>query len=178
MANWGKEIVKSVKVKGYVEVNGVLYPPNSPQAIRLSQSDISCPKRKKKRLKLIKTGWTDDSRNIKNKEGQKDPFIMLIKKEFGLEVWPEFFFSTERLYRLDYAIPVNQHGIELKIAIEVQGGIWAKGNSGHSSGTGIARDMEKANLLQSLGWRLIQVTPSQLMTNYTLELVNRMILSN
>lgn len=39
---------------------------------------------------------------------------MLIEKEFGLTVWPEFYFSTERLYRIDYAIPVDQNGKELK----------------------------------------------------------------
>ncbi len=175
MAKWGASIVKEVKRKGYVEVNGVLYPPNSSQALEYLQRQALIPKKKNKRLKAIKTGWITDSRNIKNKESQRDVFMMLIKKEFGLSVWPEFFFSTERLYRLDYAIPVDRNGKELKIGIEVQGGIWAKGNSGHSSGTGIARDMDKSNLLQSLGWNLIQVTPTQLLTNYTFDLIRKMI---
>lgn len=175
MAKWGSSIWKELKQNGWIEINNSLHHPNSSQALEYLQRQALLPKKKTKRLKVIKTGWIDDSRNIKNKGNQRDVFMMLIEKEFGLSVWPEFFFSTERLYRLDYAIPVDQNGKELKIGIEVQGGIWAKGNSGHSSGKGITRDMDKSNLLQSLGWSLIQVTPSQILTNYTIELIRKMI---
>src|SRR5690606_23296813 len=141
--------------KNYVLVDNVYYPPSSPKAIHsLSPSN--------KRSKLNKTGWIDDSRNIKNKEKHKDAFIRFIEMELGLEVWPEFHFSIERNYRLDYAIP------KYKIAIEVDGGIWMKGNSGHSSGTGIKRDMEKGNLLQHLGWKLLKFEPNELMTSSTI----------
>ncbi|MGJ1444279.1 hypothetical protein ACR788_23640, partial [Sphingobacterium siyangense] len=99
----------------------------------------------------------------------------ICKQELGLEVWPEFFFSTERLYRIDYAIPVAIDGKILKIAIEQEGGIWMKGNSGHSSGTGIKRDMDKNNLLQSLGWRLIRRQPSEMISIDTLELIVKVI---
>src|SRR5690606_19001925 len=124
---------------------------------------------------VIKTGWIDDTRNIRNKEKYQDPFILLIKQQLGIEIWPEFFFSTERLYRIDYAIPVLADGTIIKLAIEQEGGIWAKGNSGHSSGTGIQRDMDKNNLLQTSGWKLIRRTPSELLTIETLELINKMI---
>ena len=56
-------------------------------------------------------------------------FIRLIKVELNLEVWPEFFFLTDKGYRFDYAIPVKWNKInaiptdgnylELKIAIEL-----------------------------------------------------------
>lgn len=160
MKGWGTALIKDVKSRGYVEVNGVLYPPNSVQA-------LSIPVKKKKRSKTIKTGWIDDSRNIKNKEKYKDPFIQLVKQELGIEVWPEFYFSTERLFRIDYAIP------EYKIAIEQEGGIWMKGNSGHSSGAGIARDMEKNNLLVEKEWRLIRRQPSEMLTMATLHIIKK-----
>ncbi|MBB2951968.1 hypothetical protein [Sphingobacterium sp. JUb56] len=160
MKGWGTALIKDVKSRGYVEVNGVLYPPNSEQA-------LSIPVKAKKRSKTIKTGWIDDSRNIKNKEKYKDPFIQLVKQELGIEVWPEFYFSTERLFRIDYAIP------EYKIAIEQEGGIYMKGNSGHSSGTGIARDMEKNNLLVEKGWRLIRRQPSEMLTMATLDIIKK-----
>ena len=161
MKGWGTALIKDVKSRGYVEVNGVLYPPDSEQA-------LSMPVKQKKRSKTIKTGWIDDSRNIKNKEKYKDPFIQLVKQELGIEVWPEFYFSTERLFRIDYAIP------EYKIAIEQEGGIWMKGNSGHSSGTGIARDMEKNNLLVEKGWRLIRRQPNEMLSLITVELITAM----
>lgn len=160
MKGWGTALIKDVKSRGYVEVNGVLYPPNSEHA-------LSMPIKAKKRSKTIKTGWIDDSRNIKNKEIYKDPFIQLVKQELGIEVWPEFYFSTERQFRIDYAIP------EFMIAIEQEGGIWMKGNSGHSSGTGIARDMEKNNLLVEKGWRLIRRQPSEMLTMATLDIIKK-----
>lgn len=162
MKGWGTALIKEVKSRGYVEVNGVLYPPNSEHALAI-------PVKAKKRSKAIKTGWIDDSRNLKNKEKYKDPFIQLVKQELGIEVWPEFFFSTERLFRIDYAIP------EFMIAIEQEGGIWMKGNSGHSSGTGIARDMEKNNLLIEKGWRLIRRQPSEMLTIGTLKIIKNIL---
>lgn len=158
MKGWGTALIKDVKSRGYVEVNGVLYPPNSPEV-------MSIPVKPKKRIKAVKTGDTHDTRNIRNKEKYKDPFIRFVKQELGIELWPEFYFCTERQFRIDYAIP------DLKIAIEQEGGIWMKGNSGHSSGTGIARDMEKNNLLVSKGWRLIRRQPNEMLTLETLELI-------
>lgn len=176
MANWGALIIKEVKAKGYIEVNGMFYPPNSPQALKYLQSDAHLAKKKNKRLKVLKTAWIDDSRNIKNKEKYKDPFILLVKQQLDIEVWPEFYFSTDRLYRIDYAIPILEDGTIVKLAIEQEGGIWAKGNSGHSSGTGIQRDMDKNNLMQTLGWKLIRRTPTEMLTIETLELIKKMII--
>ncbi len=159
MKGWGAAVIKDVKSRGYVEVDGVLYPPNSTEA-------LSSVTKRKKRSKIVKTGWTDDTRNIRNKEKYQDGFIRLVKMELGLEVWPEFYFSTDRQYRLDYAIP------ELKIGIEVNGGIWAKGNSGHSSGKGIMRDYDKSNLAQSLGWKVLSVVPAQMESLEIIGLIN------
>jgi len=160
MGKWGrpgqgKSIIRELVKKNYILIDNVYYPPGSPKV-------ISSASPKSNRSKVIKTGWIDDSRNIKNKEKHKDAFIRFIEMELGLEVWPEFHFSIERNYRLDYAIP------KYKIAIEVDGGIWMKGNSGHSSGNGIKRDMEKGNLLQHLGWKLLRFEPNELMTGSTI----------
>jgi hypothetical protein len=100
-------------------------------------------------------------------------FVMLLEKELGVEVWPEFHFSTERLYRFDYAIPVLKDEIVIKVAIEQEGGIWSKGNSGHSSGTGIQRDMDKNNLAISQGWVIIRRTPDQMLTSETIGLIRK-----
>ena len=173
--NWGTEFVKNLKSKGWVEVNGLLVRQNKLTEEQSNVLKASIAKKKQIRSKVLKTGWIDDSRNLKNKEKYKDPFILLVKQELGFEVWPEFFFSTERLYRIDYAIPVDQNGNEIKIAIEQEGGIFMKGNSGHSSGKGIKRDMEKNNLLQSHGWRLIRRQPCEILMLETIKLLERMV---
>lgn len=168
-----KKLIADCKARGYVEIDNVFYPPKSAQVKRYKENEVSSRLKKDNALKpiKIKSGWIDDTRNLKNKNGKVDVFMRLIEQEFGLDVWPEFYFSTERLYRLDYAIPILSNNTDLKIGIEVQGGIWAKGNSGHSSGKGIKRDMDKSNLAQSLGWFIIKVTPQELLTNKTLELI-------
>lgn len=162
MKGWGTALLKDLKSRGYVDINGVLFPPSSKEA----KSIISKPK---KRTKTLKTGDIDDTRNIKNKSKYDDSFIQFVKQELGVDLWPEFYFCTERQFRIDYAIP------QYKIAIEQEGGIYMKGNSGHSSGTGIARDMEKNNLLVSKGWKLIRRQPNEMLTLDTIELIRPLI---
>jgi hypothetical protein len=158
-------VYKGCLDRGYVSDGDKLYPPNHPEAIRILKS-----KPVKQSLATInKTGRIDDDRNIKNKDAAADMFMRLVKIELGLDVWPEFYFSTERAYRFDYAIP------EYKIAIEQEGGIHMKGNSGHSSGTGIQRDMDKNNLALSQGWVIIRRTPDQICTTETIELIKSVI---
>lgn len=161
-----KAVYQDCLNRGYVLSGDQLLPPSHPTALKILAERSG----KKPRAKnLLKTGWIDDERNIRNKASQRDPFMMYLGKELQLEVWPEFFFSIERLFRFDYAIP------EFKIAVEQEGGIWSKGNSGHSSGTGISRDMEKSNLAQSMGWVVIRRTPVQMITRKTIELIKAVI---
>jgi len=47
---------------------------------------------------------------------------------------------------------------DIKFGIEVQGGIYKKGKSGHSSGVGIQRDILKAQLAIRYGWTLVPVS--------------------
>jgi hypothetical protein len=66
-------------------------------------------------------------------------------------------FHPERLWRLDFA------WVAPKVAIEVQGGIWLKGRTGHSTGKGLANDYEKHNAVVQLGWLLLYFTPEQML---------------
>jgi hypothetical protein len=159
-----KAIVHNCLERGYIMVGDNLYPPNHPKAI----AAVEIRNKRKPRTTHIKTGDIHDIRNIANKEKQRDMFTMLMEKE-GLDCWPEFFFSTERLFRLDYSFP------EYKIGIEVDGGTWSKERSGHSSGTGLARDREKSTLLATLGWSLIRVTPQELLTAKTIKTIKKII---
>lgn len=58
----------------------------------------------------------------------------------------EFPFALPRKFRFDFC------WVEERIAVEIQGGTWAKG--AHSSGKGLQRDFEKNNLAVLLGWRV------------------------
>lgn len=68
---------------------------------------------------------------------------------------PEYVFAPPRKFRFDFAWR------QRKIAIEVDGGIYARRPSHHSL-RGILRDMEKQNLATMLGWRVLRYTPQQI----------------
>jgi very-short-patch-repair endonuclease len=158
--------LKALAEAGYVEHQRDKF-------IHRSRATTSVTATKKKKQKGNITGWIDDSRNLKNRSAKADMFMKLVKQELDLEVYPEFYFSTERLYRIDYSIPLDVNGQVLKLGIEIDGGIWCKGKSGHSSGTGIKRDQQKASLLASEGWKLLRFEPSELLTLKTLELIRK-----
>lgn len=72
-----------------------------------------------------------------------------------------------RCYGKTLAPNVVKHMNE--VLVEVQGGVWMKGNSAHSSGAGISRDCEKASLAAVHGYRLLQVTPAQIKSGKAIE---------
>ena len=57
----------------------------------------------------------------------------------------------ERRYRIDFVLPGN-------LGVEINGGTWAKGNSGHSSGKGLQRDADKGYEALKAGYRLLTLT--------------------
>lgn len=71
----------------------------------------------------------------------------------GISVEPEFKIFETRRFRADWRVA------NTKILIEFEGGLFAKGKQGHSSVTGILRDIEKYNLCALGGWIVIRVTP-------------------
>ncbi|WP_207425978.1 hypothetical protein [Pedobacter sp. SYSU D00535] len=152
------EFIKSLLEKGYVwnESKTKLHTPAEAFALGLKSAKGSS----KKERKGTKTGWVDDYRNIRNKARYVDEFMSLASLHLQVDIWPEFFFSTDRDFRIDYAIPIFDD-IPVKVALEQEGGIWME-KSGHNTGTGITRDMEKNNLLVLNGWTLIRRTPAQL----------------
>src|ERR1051325_3147639 len=137
-----RAIIKDCIDRGWMEHNGTYYPPQSAEAKRLQAETVHSTKKKQNRSNGLKRTYdTNDHLNIANKAKHCDQFTRLLEIELGISVWPEYRFSQEKGYKLDYALPL------VKVAIEVQGGIWKKGLSGHSSGKGISRDMAKLNLL-------------------------------
>jgi len=75
----------------------------------------------------------------------------------------EFRAIPGRRYRWDFAWPAEM------LLLEVQGGVWTKG--GHSTGTGITRDAEKANLATLAGFRCLAVTKDHINSGQALKWV-------
>lgn len=92
-------------------------------------------------------------------------FVKIVKAQTGLDVEKEFRFHPVRKWRFDYAIPV------IKMAIEVEGGVWTGGR--HTSSRGFLGDMEKYNEAALAGWCLVRTTPDHLLSKETLELIKR-----
>ena len=65
----------------------------------------------------------------------------------------EYRFHDLRLWRFDFAWP------DLKIAVEVEGGVFAKGR--HTRGKGFSDDCVKYNAATLDGWRLLRFTTAQ-----------------
>lgn len=65
----------------------------------------------------------------------------------------EYRFVPDRRYRADFCYPAA------RLLIEVEGGV--HGTGGHSTGTGITRDIEKGNAAMLAGWRLLRCTGEQ-----------------
>jgi very-short-patch-repair endonuclease len=66
----------------------------------------------------------------------------------------EYRFHQQRRWRIDYAFP------EIKLAIEIEGGIWIKGR--HINPMGFKKDMEKYNALVEFGWYLLRYEPKKI----------------
>jgi hypothetical protein len=81
----------------------------------------------------------------------------------------EYKFHDKRKWRLDYYIP------ELKIAIELHGGVYTNGR--HTRGTGFTEDRVKMNEAQIMGIMVLEVTSEQVESGKAIELIKRAIIA-
>lgn len=64
-------------------------------------------------------------------------------------------FCPDRRWRADYAL------FDLKILIEIEGGLWVSGR--HNRAPGMIADMEKYNWATMNGWKVLRYTPQNLL---------------
>lgn len=110
-------------------------------------------------------------------------FFSLLKRE-GLPLpQTEVRFHETRRWRFDFAwfgiMPDPSglpRGIEPMVALEVEGGAYSRGR--HTRGNGFIADMEKYNEAAVRGWKVLRVTPSQLCTLETIQLIKRALNAN
>jgi very-short-patch-repair endonuclease len=81
----------------------------------------------------------------------------------GLE--REHRFHEQRQFRFDFAFP------HLRLAIEVDGGIWSRGR--HTDPRGYAKDCQKFAEAAILGWRVIRATGDQVTSGIAVQWVQR-----
>ena len=123
-------------------------------------------------LAALKKRFPKEPKPIKVKALPKlndiDLLVFAQAREAG---WPEpgkeYVFAPPRKFRFDYCWPDAAWHLHRRIdfihtALEVEGGVFMRGKSGHSSGTGILRDMTKNNFAVANGWRVLRLTPDQI----------------
>jgi very-short-patch-repair endonuclease len=88
---------------------------------------------------------------LKARSEHEELFAMQLKAA-KLRGWErEVVFAPPRRWRFDFA-----HCI-YKIAIEIEGQMWAKGR--HNTGTGMQADMVKYNTATLKGWKVFRFSP-------------------
>jgi len=91
----------------------------------------------------------------------------MIEQECGVKVEKEYKFHPKRRFKFDYAI------VDLKIAIEQEGGVY--NGKAHGSVSGILRDIEKYTLAGANGWIVLRFLPEQMFKNDTINTINQTI---
>lgn len=97
----------------------------------------------------------------------KDFSTKMYESLFGGDWWAEWYFHPTRKWRFDYAYP------ELKIAIEIDGGLFTGGR--HSGGVGQYKDMEKCNMATIMGWSVLHYIPDEKFSMIAREQIARLI---
>lgn len=98
--------------------------------------------------------------------GDRHALFLALVRANGLPTpTPEVRFAPPRRWRFDYGFP------DAMIALEVEGGAYTRGR--HVRGMGFVADMEKYSEAAVRGWCVIRVTPQQLATLSTIELLQR-----
>ncbi|GIV86606.1 MAG: hypothetical protein KatS3mg054_0635 [Chloroflexus sp.] len=88
---------------------------------------------------------------------------------YGIAYEREYRAVPERRFRWDFALP------DVRVLVEVQGGIWMRERTGHTSGRGVRRDCEKANLAALHGWRTLFFTPDMVRSGEAIAMIERII---
>lgn len=104
------------------------------------------------------------------KKGQHRILVAWLRTK-GLKEAPraEWMFHHTRKWRFDYAWP------EYRVAIEVQGGVFSQGR--HVRGAALMGEYEKLNEANLDNWCVLLVTPQQLMTDATYQMIRCAILN-
>jgi len=84
----------------------------------------------------------------------------------GAELTPEVRFHPVRKWRFDFVVggALSPTIESVKVAFEIEGGVFSRGKSGHTSGLAISQDCEKYNTAAMMGWIVFRLTEKQITT--------------
>jgi len=106
---------------------------------------------------------------MKSRNGYNEAVVRAFMREYGVPE-PEFEYRfCERKWRFDMVWTKRCKPIWL--ALEVQGGLFSGG--AHVRPARMLKEFEKWNWATALGWRILFVTPQQLLTKQTVDIVRR-----
>lgn len=88
-------------------------------------------------------------------------------KSLDLKLIHHHKFMDSRKFEFDFAFP------DLKLAIEVQGGIWI--TSGHTKGKGIKQDHDKNQNACALGWQILYCCPDDIKKGVAIKFIEKTI---
>lgn len=94
-------------------------------------------------------------------EGE-ETFALHLKSK-GIAFEREYKFHPDRRWRFDFVLP------EMKVAIEIEGGVWSK--SRHTSPQGFIDDCEKYNAAAALDWVVFRYTTDMVKRGQAIEQV-------
>ena len=119
--------------------------------------------------KAAELGWPiNDMKNAvkKARNGYNTAVVLAWCKEFDLPAPDfEFQFHPDRKWRMDLAFVAHPR----RVYVEVQGGLHTGGR--HTRGAALLREYEKINAASARGWLPIFVTPAQLLSAQTAQLI-------
>ena len=123
----------------------------------------------KKTNKTLHSQYNTLARKLANEKRacHYELFRRTLKNFTGCQVVAEYKFHDTRKWRIDFAI------IDLKIGIEIEGGVWSGG--AHTRGKGFIEDMEKYNAAVTFGWVILRFTPQDLNKITTFETVKKVV---
>lgn len=91
----------------------------------------------------------------------------------GYMVEKEVRFHNLRKWRFDFVVCDFLQVPQLKLAIEIEGGIWNQG--AHVRGKHFESDMEKYNEAIRLGWKILRFSPQQVLTGEAIAFVRKVL---
>lgn len=105
------------------------------------------------------------SGEVSEKNDATDHLLTRIRQHGWPEPEREVRFHPSRRWRLDLAWP------GLSLAVEVHGGVYARGR--HTRGKGFERDREKMNEAQLSGWIVLEFSTGQIKSDACLDQLKR-----
>lgn len=127
-------------------------------------------------------GSVGSARKSRKMSSSKSPATRRKKNPLGPEeqmveqvrlAMPKAFFLRNHRWHHHRRWEMDLAFLSERVGVEVQGGTWLGRKGGHTSPLGYAKDREKNNEAQLLGWIVLEVTTNQVRSGQALQWIER-----